>query len=84
MNESGLRTVLTLRCLSSNFQATLKSQGNGLASARFTAGVVGDDLGEHLQGLGVAAGGVVSNKLVAFEVADGSMEGVSGYVQHLL
>jgi hypothetical protein len=27
---------------------------------------------------------VMSNKLVAFEVADGGMEGVSGYVQHLL
>ncbi len=63
---------------------SMMSGGNGLASARFTAGVVGDDLGEHLQGLGVTAGGVMSNKLVAFEVADGGMEGVSGYIQHLL
>jgi len=31
----------------------------------------------------VAASGVLSDKLIAFEVADGSVEGVSVYVQHL-
>jgi len=65
-------------------EAIHKRDRNGLASARFTHRPGGDDFGKHLQDLGVATGGVVSDQLIAFEVADGGMEGVSGHIQHLL